>query len=358
VVDTTGLTADKGIAWLTSAIDRGQFVDAIEKCDLAAAPLEQSDPARAAVFEAAGGYMRVLKGDLKPAQTLIEKATQHAGTDATALAFVDLADAALRLARGDLAAAHERADRCGKQLVATLPVMASICQQLAADAANAEFGGDGSRAGYKAALALVENLAEPERKSTLKLALAGLDLDNGELTRASTTAAAVQKECSDRNAIGCDVLARILMSRVRDGEEERARVLLSEVKPSTIEAIPVKLAHDIALGEVLGILGTPGDDGVTGLDRIERARAEAEKQGYKLLEIEARLARLRVQLTTDDPQAKETYDDIVKLAKAAKLGRFTKLADAALKELSGPARATLAADGGLSDVREGSSDEP
>jgi len=357
-VVTVNVGNDESIAWLTSAIDRGQFSDAITKYNLAATPLVQTEPARASVFEAAGAYMRVLKGDLKPAQTLLEAATLHAGTDATALAFVDLADAALRLARGDVAAAHERAERCGKQLVTTMPVMASICQQLAADASNAQFGGDGSRNAYKAALALVENLQEPERKSTLRLALAQLDLDNGDFQRAAGIAAEVQKECDDRNAIGCGVLARILVSRVRNGEEQHALELLSTVKPATIEALPVKLAHQIALGEVQGILGAPGDDNVAGLDRIETARAAAEKQGFKVLELEARVARLRVQLTTDDPDAKGTYDDIVKLAKAAKLGRFTKLADAALKELSGPARATLPADGGLSDVREGSSDEP
>lgn len=357
-VVTVNVGNDESIAWLTSAIDRGQFSDAMTKYNLAATPLVQSEPVRAAVFEAAGAYMRVLKGDLKPAQTLLEEATRHAGTNATSLAFVDLADSALRLARGDVAAAHERAERCGKQLVTTMPVMASICQQLAADASNAEFGGDGSRNAYKAALALVENLDEPERKSTLRLALAQLDLDNGDFQRAAGTAAEVQKECDDRNAIGCGVLARILMSRVRNGEEQQALELLSTVKPATIEARPVRLAHQIALGEVQGILAVPGDDNVAGLDRIESARAEAERQGYKLLELEARVARLRVLLTTDDPQAKETYDDIVKLAKAAKLGRFTKLADAAMKELSGPARATLPVDGGLSDVRAGSSDEP
>ena len=127
-----------------------------------------------------------------------------------------------------------------------------------------------------------------------------------------------------------------------------------------IEAQPVLAEYEIALGEVLGYRNETLDDEKTGLDRLETARNATEQNGFKLLGLEARLARLRVLLATtkDAPEVHSGMDDIRKLARPLKAERFIRLAEAAVKEFSEPARDMLPADGGLPTMRSGSSGEP
>jgi hypothetical protein len=167
----------------------------------------------------------------------------------------------------------------------------------------------------------------------------------------------VQAECNDRDALGCEIQARIVLARIRLGESaaQTALELLTGLRPSTIETFGVRIAHEIALGEVNGYMDEVGDDNLTGLDRIEKARSLAERQGLVVLTLEARLARLRVLLVRDDPDAKAYYADTMRLARAAKVERIARLAEAAFTELAGAPRDMLPADGGLPDVRPGSS---
>lgn len=352
------LTTEKDITRLTTAIDRGQFAEAIETYDLAATlALKNNVPARAALAEAASAYMSVLRGDLALGEETLVRATQHAGGDSIALAYVDLAESALALARGQLPAARDRSKRCATQLAPTAPVLAAICHQLEGESQAALGESAAARAAYQAGLELAKTSGE--RQSTLQLAVAQLELDAQKTQQAAAIATKVQSECSDRGAIGCDVHARILLARVRLGESafEAAAELLTSVKPTAIEAAPVRIAHAIALGEVYGYTNESTDER-TGLARIEQARSEAETRKLKLLMLEAKLVRLRVQLVNDAPEARDEHAALVKQARTDKIERIAKLANSALKELSGSPGDMLPSDGGLPVVRTGSSGAP
>jgi len=356
----SGVSTEQGITWLSAAIDRGQLEDAIEKYDLAATLAAQNkDVAGAAIAKATGAYMRVLHGDLKEADGKIAEATKEAGADANAMAYVDLAEAALAEARAQLPAARDRSQKCAAQFAATAPVLAAICHQLNGEALSALGDNAGARKALEAGLALAKD-SSAERTSTLQLALAQLDLDEQQTDRAAQTATTVLSDCGDRGAIGCEVRARIMLARIRlgQGTAPAALELLTGVRAASIQTYSARVAHQIALGEVNGYMGEAGDDNVTGLDRIERARAQAEVRGFMGLQLDAKLARLRVLLIHDDPDGKTEHAALVKQARGLKAERIARLADAALKELAGPARDMLPADGGLPAVREGSSGQP
>jgi hypothetical protein len=125
-----------------------------------------------------------------------------------------------------------------------------------------------------------------------------------------------------------------------------------------IQTYRVRISHAIALGEVTGYTNEVPDDNIAGLDRIENARAQAEKQEFKGLDLEARLARLRVLLTHDHPDGKTAHAELVKLARGAKVERIARLADLAYAELAGPARDALPSDAGSPAVGDGSSGAP
>jgi hypothetical protein len=148
-----------------------------------------------------------------------------------------------------------------------------------------------------------------------------------------------------------------------DNKRQEAEELLTSVKPTKIEALPVRTAHAIALGQVHGYIGEAGDDGVLGLDRIEKVRAQAEVQKLVGLVLEAKLARVRVLLIqgTDEEsaaEAKREVSDLAKQARAARFERIAHLAEVSLAELADAPRDMLPADGGLPAVRTGSSGPP
>jgi tetratricopeptide (TPR) repeat protein len=352
--ETTAVTSETGIAWLSTAIDKGRLDDAIEKYDLAA-DLKASEPVQAAIAKSAGAYVRVLRGNLEAAEAKLQEAIPRAGTDRVAKAYIDLAEAALAYARGELLDAHDRSGSCAKQLETSAPALAAICYEIRGEAQASLGDGAAARTSYAAGLQVAKGI--PERTSTLRLALALLDLDEQKTASATQTATAVQAECNDRDALGCEIQARIVLARIRLGESaaQTALELLTGLRPSTIETFGVRIAHEIALGEVNGYMDEVGDDNLTGLDRIEKARSLAERQGLVVLTLEARLARLRVLLVRDDPDAKAYYADTMRLARAAKVERIARLAEAAFTELAGAPRDMLPADGGLPDVRPGSS---
>ena len=365
--DLQAPTADDSIAWITTAIDKGQLGNAIEKLELAVGiAARDNKPAQAAIAQAAGVYMRVLRAgpeDLKRADATLEQATKQAAGDPVAVGYVDLADAALALARGRLDIAWDRSQACATALEASAPVLAATCYQIHGDA-QAALGADGklARQAYEAGLAIATKQASAELTSTLKLAIAQLELDAQRPESAYQIAKQVQTECEARDAVGCDVYARILMSRFlllgEDNKRQEAEELLSSVKPTKIEAFPVRIAHAIALGQVHGYIGEAGDDNKLGLDRIEEARAQAEVRGLLGLQLDAKLARVRVLLIQSSDDAAAEVAALAKQARAAKFERIAHLAEASLAELADAPRAMLPADGGLPAVRSGSSGAP
>jgi hypothetical protein len=359
-------TTDDGVGWITSAIDKGQLGGAIEKLDLAVGIASRDGkPAQTAIAQAAGVYMRVLRAaasDLKDVDARLEQATKLAAADPVARGYVDLAEASLALARGQLPAARERSASCAAALAAAAPPLAATCHQLHGDAEAALGDATAARTAYEAGLAIAEQAKTDELASTLQLALAHLELDDQHAERAEDIARKVLTQCDDRDAIGCSVYARILLSRVSllssDNDRQAAEELLSSVKPSRIEAFPVQIAHAIALGELHGYIGEAGDDGILGLDRIESARAQAEVRGLLGLVFSAKLARVRVLLIQGTDDAAEEVASLAKQARAAKFERIAHLAEASLAELADAPSAMLPADGGLPAVRTGSSGSP
>jgi serine/threonine protein kinase len=366
--DITPPTADDGIGWLTTAIDKGQFRNAIEKLDLAVGiAARDNKPAQAAIAQAAGVYMRVLRAepsDLENIDGKIEQATKQAAGDPLATGYIDLAEAALALARGQLPAARERSKKCATSLATPAPVLAATCYQIHGDAQASLGDPAAARSAYEAGLAIGKDT--PEVTSTLQLALAQLELDGQHPDVAAEIATKVLAECTDRAAIGCEVYARILLSRVRllqdTNDRQAAQELLGAVKPKQIEAFAVRMAHAIALGQVHGYMGEAGEDGILGLDRIENARAQAEGQGKGNglvgLGLEARLARVRILLIQSADDAEREVNELAKLARAKQFERIARLAEASLAELADEPRDMLPADGGLPAVRTGSSGSP
>jgi hypothetical protein len=359
--DVAELTTEKGVAWLSSAIDRGQLGEAIEKYELLTRLAEQAQqPAAATIARAAGVYLRVLRGDdLAKAAALLADAEKKTGGDATAQPYIDLAQAALALARGQLAAARDRATSCGTALEKTAPVLASICSEVEGQAFAAL--GDSSKAAFAYDTGIDDAAQQSEERiSTLRLARAQLLLDEQKLELAGELAKEVGDKCGDRVAVGCEVRARILLARVQlqQGPAQQALDYVTPVKAKTIESVPVRLEYEIALGQVHGELGETGEDGLLGLDRIERARSEAEVKGLVGLMLEAKLARVRVMLVRSMEGADAEARELVKQARAAKYERIATLVGVYLKELAEPARDMLPADGGLPAVRPGPPGDP
>jgi len=379
--DLQSPTVDDGIGWITTAIDKGQLGNAIEKLDLAEGiAARDGKPVQAAIAQAAGVYMRVLRAqingkdpnlsDLKQVDKKLEQAIKQAAGDPVATGYIELAEAALALARGQLPAARLSSQKCTTSLTTAAPVLAATCQQILGDAFASLGDATAARAAYVAGLAIAEKHTSAELVSTLQLARAQLELDAQHADKAYEIAKQVQADCDARDAIGCDVYARILMSRFlllgEDNDRQAAEDLLSSVKPTKIEAFPVRTAHGIALALVHGFIGEGDAEGKTGLDRIETLRSQAGAQGLAGLEFEARLARVRVLLiqgTDEDSaaEAKQAVTELAKLARASKFERIAHLAEASFAELAdAPAapRDTLPSDGGLPAVRTGSSDTP
>ncbi len=356
------LTTAKGIAWLSSAIDRGQLGEAIEKYDLLTRLAEQAQqPAAATIAKAAGVYLRVLRADdLEAADALLGDAAKHSGGDAAAQPYIDLAEAALALARGQLPAARDRSTTCAAAFMPAAPVLAAMCHEIQGKALSALGQPDEAWQAFDAGLRLADRQHDEERLSTLRLAMAQLDLDRQSFPAAAEVAGDVRDRCGDRGALGCEIRASILMARVQlqKGPAQQALEMITGVKPKAIESVPVGLEYEIALGQVHGELGETGEDGLLGLDRIERARAQAEVKGLVGLVLEAKLARLRVMLIHSTEGAEQEAADLVKQARDAKFERIATLVELYLKDLAEPARDMLPADGGLPAVRPGAPGEP
>lgn len=356
------LTTDKGIAWLSSAIDRGQLGEAIEKYDLLTKLAEQAQqPAAATIAKAAGVYLRVLRADdLKAADALLAEAAKHSGGDAAAQPYIDLAESALALARGQLPAARDRSTTCASTFMPAAPVLAAMCHEIQGKALAALGKPDDAWHAFDQGLQLADAQHDEERLSTLRLAMAQLNLDKQSFPVAAEVAADVQDRCRDRGALGCEIRASILLARVQlqKGPAQEALAYVSNLRPKAIESVPVGLEYEIALGQVHGELGETGEDGLLGLDRIERARAQAEVKGLVGLVLEAKLARVRVLLIHATEGAEQEADDLVKQAREAKFERIATLVELYLKDLAEPARDMLPADGGLPAVRPGAPGEP
>jgi hypothetical protein len=321
------LTSERGLAWLTAAIERGQLDDAIEKYDLAAALGEQArDDAQAAIARAGGAFARVLRGELREAEQRLTDVERLAGDDASARAYVDLAGAAIAAAKSEPRDARERGERCALAFAASAPVLASVCAQLygkaAADLGDAEI----ARTAYRNGLEIAREAGNVARTSALELALAELALDAGDYEEAAASASGAQRAAAGRGAVSQETHANVVLARalLGKGANQDALEVLERPQRDT-QTFAVGLAHRIALGLAHAFLGDP----TTGLEHIDGARAEAERRGYAELALEARLARISVLIAEAPAEAAADQRALAAQARARGHARIARLAETA-----------------------------
>ncbi|MGE3545036.1 MAG: protein kinase [Kofleriaceae bacterium] len=323
-VDVKNLTNDRDIAWLSTAMERGQLDDALEKYDMAAAlKLQAGEPAQASIAGAAGAFAMVLRGRLGVAQRHLRDAAKHKGNDPVAAAYIDMATAALSLARGNLRDALERSQRCARAFAEPVPTLSARCLQLQGEAATELGMTDAARAAFTDGLAVAKANNSLERTATLELAIAQLDLDAGDYERVAAQTAAVQASTGERGAVIPEATAWVLLARARleQAESQKALEALDQVKPATLQSFWIHIMHKVVLNQTVAMLGDPD-----GLNKIEEARNEADRAGFIGLALEARLARVTVQLTNS---AEGAQDELAALVSDAKARGFARIANRA-----------------------------
>ncbi|MBV8760187.1 MAG: serine/threonine protein kinase [Deltaproteobacteria bacterium] len=323
-VDPATLGDQRDVAWLSTAIERGQLDDAAEKYEMAA-QLAQSAGAqpRASISHSAGALVLALRGKLPEARKHLAAADAAKGTDATAAAYLDMATAAVSLATGALDDAGVRSARCAKAFATISPELAATCDELAGNAAADAGNLAAARAAYSDGLAI----AKPgeARALTLHLALASLDLDAQKVDDVVAAATSLQAEAASRDAVGPEAQAWTLLARAHLAQAATQKALedLEHVKPDKIEPFRLSIEERIAHGEVLALLDQPDD----GLAELDAARADAEKHGFPGLVLAARLARVEVRTATSAPDAAAEQKQLVRDARSAGYDRIADLAE-------------------------------
>jgi len=320
--DPKTLTTDRGIAWLLSTIDRGQLDDASEKYAMAAALTQQ--PAQTSIAWSTGTLVLVLRGHLGQARPHLRDAVANQGQDPIALAYADLATAALMFASGDLERALNHSAGCTKRFAPAIPELAALCFELHGDAAAAHGDPVAARRAYADGLAIGKRATGDHRTLSIELALAALELDDGKAEGVATKVAALQAAAAERGA-AIEAKAWILLARAHLALAASQQALedLGHVKPGSIEPFQIRIEHQIVSGQTYALLGDPDE----GLARLEAARAEADRQGFSGLALAARLARVEVMVTLSMPDAAGERRALVQDARARGHRRIAQLAE-------------------------------
>ncbi len=326
--DPKTLGTDRGIEWLASAIERGQLDDAREKYDMAAALAAQNgDTTHASIASSAGALVLALRGHLDQARTHLHDADTTKGSDPVALAYADLASAAVASASGDLDTALTRSASCAAQFSATVPALATLCFQLHGEAAADHGDGAAARKAYADGLEIAKRADPNQRPLPLELAIAALDLDegNGKYDAVVAKATELQAVAAERGEIGPEEQAWVLLARAHlaQAASQQAFDELGHIKPDAIEGFRIRVEARITRGESAAILG----DAETGLKDIEAARTEAEAQGFVGLGLAARLARVEALVLTSAPEATAEQHALVADARARGYKRIAHLAE-------------------------------
>ena len=311
---------------LTTALDLGQLDSARRKFDDDAAFLV--DPVKASSAKSAAAFLLVMRGDLTAADAKLKEADASKGTDATAGAYADLAASAIAWARGDLKTAVNRSEQCASALSSVAPIAASLCYQVSGDAYADRGNAAAAHSAYDAGKKLAEQSKDAQRTSELALAIAQLDFDEKQDDVPLDSIAKLQKDARRRGAVSCEATAAVLASRIRltKADPQGALEVFEDVDPDVLQAYRTKLLAKITLGQIYGYRGEGDDEGVVGLDRIDAAIADARKQGFVGLELEARLARVLVKLITGADDAEAERATLIKDATAKDYARIAKLA--------------------------------
>ncbi|MGE3769062.1 MAG: serine/threonine-protein kinase, partial [Kofleriaceae bacterium] len=274
---------------LTEALDLGQLDNASRKFEDDALLIR--DPAKASAARSAAAFVLVLSGDVAEAEAKLKQAEASKGTDQRAIAYADMAAAALAWMRGDLSTAIDRSEHCVGALGATSPIVASICHQIRGDAEADRGDVAAARQAYAAGKALADEAKDAQRISELSLAVAQLEFDEKQDNVSLDSVTKLQKDARRRGAVSCEATAAVLASRIRlaKADPQGALDVFDEINPDVLQAYRTKMIARITLGQLFGYRGEADEEGVVGLDRIAAVIADAKKRGLVGIELEARL---------------------------------------------------------------------
>jgi hypothetical protein len=311
---------------LSAALDLGQLESARKKLDDDA--LFMQDPGKVSRAKSSAALILVLGGDLDAADAKLKEASKGEPADPTAVAYLDMAASAISSARGDLKAALDRSAACASALGAKEPIAASICHQIHGDAEAERGNAAAARTSYEAGLALAKQAKDTQRVSELSLALGQLDLDEKQEDVSMDAIAKLQKDARRRGAVSCEATAAVLGARIRltKADQQGALDVFEDINPDVLQSYRTKVIAKITLGQIYGYRAEADEDGVMGLARIDEAIADAQKRGFAGLVLEARLARVLVQLVTSEPDAEKERAALIADAKAKGYLRIAKLA--------------------------------
>ena len=326
-LDPRLLATDRGVEWLALAIERDQLDDAIDKYAMAGALAQQTNhPTAVSVAASEGALVLALRGKLEAARAKLKSADETKGTDALALAYADLASAAIAFQAGELAIALARSEACATSFTPRVPELAALCFEIHGDAV-AERGDSGlARKAYNEGLALATRAEKPGREIAIKLALASLDLDDGAKLEGLVVALTGLQQAAEQSGTASAVgHAEILLARahIAQAATQQALTDLEHIKPESIETFATQLEARIAHGEATALLGDI-DHGFADLDAASKLAREAGATG---LALRARLGRVEVLSATSAPEAEAEQRALVADARARGFGRIAHLAE-------------------------------
>jgi tetratricopeptide (TPR) repeat protein/TolB-like protein len=301
------------------SLERGELDDAAAKYDTVAdLRMRAGQPTSAARAWAAAAFATAVRGRLADAVKQLDRAQKHKAGDPFVIAQIDLASAWIAWITGDVATALKTSEQCIAR--ATGDVLRVQCLELngqvRADRADPE-----ARKTFEDALALAEKAANPQRIGALQLALASLDLDDGQEASAIGRAETVQLDAAKRGATALEASAWIVLARAHlvQAESQKALADLEHVKGEP-QALRSRVRWKILDGLTHHALG----DSESAKDKINAVRAEADKQTCIGLLLETRLALAQV-LPGDEGKAE--LDAVVRDATAREFLRIVKLAE-------------------------------
>ncbi|HET9993477.1 MAG TPA: serine/threonine-protein kinase, partial [Kofleriaceae bacterium] len=257
-LDPKLLTIDHNVGWFSTAVERDQLAEAAEKYDMAGAlARDNAQPAAASIAWSSGALVLALQGDLDQARAHLKDADASKGSDPNAIAYSDLANAAILRMAGDFESAIARATEC-EQGFATTPELAALCAQLHGEAVAERGDRVLARQALAHGLALALAAHSEVRALAIKLDLLVLELDEGgKLDDIVTRATALQADADRLGGTTPAIRAAIVLARahVAQAETQQAIADLDRVKPEAIQDFDAKTHANIALFEAQALLG-------------------------------------------------------------------------------------------------------
>jgi len=321
------MSTGAGNTWLLATLERGLLDDIVDKYGMAAALMEQNgDRAQASIARSASALALALRGRFGPARASLRDAIAGQGHDPTALAYVDLATAAISLGSGELDTATRHAASCAKRLSSSVPELAALCFELEGDAIAAAGDVSGARQAYQSGLLLDRRTAAHHRSIPLQLAIAALDVAD-KPDAVATKAAGLQVAAAEEGAVSSEASAWILLGRAHlaSGSSQQALDDLQHVKSRSLQAFEPRLVHQLVTGEAYVILGDPDD----GFKNLDAAAKEAAAQGFRGVALQARLARVEAMVAQSMPEAEDRRAALIRDARQQGYLQIVHLAETA-----------------------------